>query len=127
MVGFWIKLIPDQHLKYHSPSLASFTSYATPLALDRGDMQYVWDIHGDRYIDCTGENGSISIGHAHPFVIEEAKKQIDTIPHVSTAYYNAVPVEYARELIEKMPPCPDTPEGKSDSWIVHLVNSGAYG
>lgn len=117
--------IQQRRSTYHSPSLVTFTAYDKPLAIERGSMQYVWDSEGVRYIDCTGQNGSISIGHSHPYVAEEVKKQIDKIPHVSTTFYNAVPVEYAKELIETLPPCPETSEGEPDQWVVHLVNSGA--
>lgn len=119
------KIIKQHRSTYHASSLDTFTAYDTPVAIERGFMQHVWDTQGVRYIDCTGQNGSIIVGHGHPFVIEEAKKQIDKIPHVSTTYYNSVPVDYSKELIATLPPCPDSTDGKPDQWVVHLVNSGS--
>ena len=37
--------------KYMSPSLRTFEAYQTPLVLERGNMQHVYDDKGNKYID----------------------------------------------------------------------------
>lgn len=103
--------------KYLSPSLRTFTAFEQPIVLKRGQMQYVWDESGKRYLDCLAQNLCISVGHNHPFVNREAKKQSDELVHCTTMYYHPVPAHLAEELVAKMP--------RGEDWVVHFVNSGA--
>jgi alanine-glyoxylate transaminase / (R)-3-amino-2-methylpropionate-pyruvate transaminase len=103
--------------KFLSPSLRTFTAFETPILLKRGQMQYVWDERGKKYLDCLAQNLCISVGHNHPLVIREAKAQSDELVHCTTMYYHPVPAHLAEELVAKMP--------KGEEWVVHFVNSGA--
>ena len=40
--------------------------YKEPLVADRGSMQYVWDVEGQKYLDFFGGILTISVGHANP-------------------------------------------------------------
>jgi alanine-glyoxylate transaminase/(R)-3-amino-2-methylpropionate-pyruvate transaminase len=103
--------------RFMSPSLQTFTAFQKPIILKRGEMQYVWDEKGKKYLDCLAQNLSISVGHCHPVVNSEAKKQIDELVHCTTMYYQPVPAHFAEELVAKMP--------SDEDWVVHFVNSGA--
>ena len=107
----------DRRHKYMSPSLATFTAFQKSVVLKKASMQYVWDETGKKYLDCLAQNLCISVGHNHPLVNHEAKKQIDEMVHCTTMYYQAVPAHFAQELVETMPP--------GEDWVVHFVNSGA--
>jgi alanine-glyoxylate transaminase / (R)-3-amino-2-methylpropionate-pyruvate transaminase len=107
----------NRRLKFLSPSLRTFTAFETPIVLKRGQMQYVWDEGGKKYLDCLAQNLCISVGHNHPLVIREAKKQSDELVHCTTMYYHPVPAHLAEELVAKMP--------RGEDWVVHFVNSGA--
>ena len=80
-------------------------------------MQYVYDENDKKYLDCLAQNLCISIGHNHPLVNHEAKKQINEMVHCTTMYYHAVPNHFAEELVAKMP--------SGEDWVVHFVNSGS--
>ena len=103
----------DRRHKYMSPSLKTFVA----VILKRGSMQYVWDHDDKKYLDCLAQNLCISIGHSHPLVNREAKKQMDEMVHCTTMYYQAVPTHHAEELVATLPP--------GEDWVVHFVNSGA--
>ena len=48
--------------------LPSFLSpyFAEPISIDRGDGSYVWDLEGNRYLDCFGGVLTTMIGHNNP-------------------------------------------------------------
>ncbi|MFG1709484.1 aspartate aminotransferase family protein [Nonomuraea sp. M3C6] len=41
-----------------------------PLYFSRAEGPYLWDVEGDRYLDCTMGNASVMLGHSHPDVDE---------------------------------------------------------
>lgn len=102
---------------FMSPSLRTFVAFQKPIILKKGNMQYVWDEKGKKYLDCLAQNLCISVGHCHPLVNREAKKQIDELVHCTTMYYQPVPAHFAEELASTMP--------IGEDWVVHFVNSGA--
>jgi alanine-glyoxylate transaminase/(R)-3-amino-2-methylpropionate-pyruvate transaminase len=109
--------IATRRQKYLSPSLRTFTAFEKPIVLRRGQMQYVFDETGKKYLDCLAQNLCISVGHNHPLVNREATKQTEDLVHCTTMYYHPVPAQLAEELVAKMPNGAD--------WVVHFVNSGA--
>lgn len=106
--------------KYLSPSLLTFEAYDKPLVLVKGEMQYMWDSEGNKYIDLLGQNLCISVGHCHPKVVKAAVDQLQKLPHCTTMYYHEEPAKLAKELVDRMPPHPS-----GDDWVVHLVNDGS--
>jgi acetylornithine/LysW-gamma-L-lysine aminotransferase len=45
------------------------------IALERGEGEFVWDVEGKRYIDCTAGVGVAILGHAHPAVVAAISQQ----------------------------------------------------
>jgi alanine-glyoxylate transaminase / (R)-3-amino-2-methylpropionate-pyruvate transaminase len=113
------KVVADRH-KYSSPSLKTFEAYDRPLILDRGEMQYMWDSDGNKYIDLLGQNLCISVGHCHPKVVDAATQQMKKLSHCTTMYYHEEPTKLCQELTELLPPHPS-----GEDWVVHLVNTGS--
>jgi alanine-glyoxylate transaminase / (R)-3-amino-2-methylpropionate-pyruvate transaminase len=91
--------------------------YRTPLAFRRGQMQYLWDGEGKRYIDLLGMNVCISVGHAHPGVIAAVQAQLAELQRVTTMFGHPTPAHFAEELVARMPAGHD--------WVVHFTNRGA--
>tara|TARA_Y100000389_G_C17458598_1_gene519946 strand:- start:1589 stop:2947 length:1359 start_codon:yes stop_codon:yes gene_type:complete len=106
--------------KYLSPSLKTFEAFEKPFIIKKGKMQYVWDIHDNKYVDLLGQNLCVSVGHAHPRVCDDVINQLYTLPHNTSMYYNEQSSNYAKELVETLPPHPS-----GEDWVVHLVNSGS--
>lgn len=47
-----------------NPSIGIY--YRTPLALNQGYKQWLFDIDGKRYLDMFGGICTVSVGHCHP-------------------------------------------------------------
>ncbi len=102
---------------YYAASQRAFAPYEKPLILKRGEMQYVWDEQGNKLIDLLGMNLCISVGHAHPAVVQAVQEQVAQLTHCTTMFYHPVPAHFAEELVATMP--------KGHDWVVHFTNSGA--
>src|SRR3954453_20716453 len=47
-----------------------------PIYAARGEGCRVWDVDGNEYIDCINNFTSLIHGHAHPALVEAAKRQL---------------------------------------------------
>jgi alanine-glyoxylate transaminase/(R)-3-amino-2-methylpropionate-pyruvate transaminase len=103
--------------KYYAASQRAFVPYRKPLILKAGQGQYVWDELGNKLIDLLGMNLCISVGHAHPVVVQAIKEQVDLLTHCTTMFHHPVPAHLAEELAATMP--------RGHEWVVHFTNSGA--
>jgi alanine-glyoxylate transaminase/(R)-3-amino-2-methylpropionate-pyruvate transaminase len=108
--------IVERRNRYFAASQRKFVPYQTPLIFERGSMQYLWDETGKKYTDLLGMNLCISVGHAHPRVVEAVQHQVAQLTHCTTMFYHPVPAHLAEELAATMPAGHD--------WVVHFTNSG---
>jgi predicted acetylornithine/succinylornithine family transaminase len=69
-----------------------------PIALDRGEGVYVYDVDGRRYLDLVGGLGVNALGHAHPRIVEAIRSEADKLLHTSNLYYH----KYYGVLAEKL-------------------------
>ena len=49
----------------------------SPAAIDYGKGAHVWDIDGNKYLDCSMGLTSVSLGHAYPPVLERVKAELE--------------------------------------------------
>ena len=59
-----------------------------PVVLSRGKGSRVWDVNGKEYIDFLSGIASVNQGHTHPRIVAAAVDQLNTLTHVSRAFYN---------------------------------------
>lgn len=109
--------IIDKRETYYATSQRAFVPYRKPLILKKGEMQYCWDEKGNKLIDLLGMNLCISVGHAHPKIVEAVTAQVKQLTHCTTMFHHPVPAHLAQELADTMP--------KGHDWVVHFTNSGA--
>lgn len=97
----------ELHRRYRA-SLAPFltTMYDAPIAIDRGEGSWVWDVEGTRYLDFFGGVLTTMIGHAHPEVTAAVQAQAAKVLHTSTLYLSEPTIELA-ELIAERSGIPD--------------------
>ena len=93
--------IVRKHKEYLWPAVTNY--YQRPLVVDRGQMQYIWDLEGRRYLDFFGGILTISVGHANPKVTSRIKAQVDRLQHTSTLYPNEAIVALAEKLAQITP------------------------
>ncbi len=85
-----------KHKEFLFPAVATY--YQEPVALVRGEGEYVWDDAGNRYLDCFGGVLTVSVGHANPRVNAAIIEQTNKIQHTSGLYAN----ENQSNLAEKL-------------------------
>ena len=103
--------------RYYAASQRAFVPYATPQIFKRGRGQYLWDENGRRYFDLLGMNVCISVGHAHPRVVEAVTEQAGQLQHCTTMFYHPAPAHLAEELAATLP--------AGYEWVAHFTNSGS--
>lgn len=94
---------------------ALFGNYARrPIALVKGQGTYVWDEAGKKYVDFTSGIAVLSLGHAHPAIVEAITQQANTIWHTSNLFASPAQEQLAQTLV-------------NDTHLAHafFCNSGA--
>src|SRR5918911_1488742 len=91
----------EKHKQFLFPAVAMY--YQEPLALVRGEGEYVWDDAGNKYLDCFGGVLTVSVGHNNPKVTEAIIEQVKTIQHTSTLYANKPQSDLAEKLYQITP------------------------
>jgi 4-aminobutyrate aminotransferase-like enzyme len=88
-------------------------AYRDPVKIVRGEMQYLYDEDGRRYLDAY--NNVAHIGHCHPRVLAAATEQMRLL-NTNTRYLHDLIIRYAERLTATLP----------DSLSVcYFVNSGS--
>jgi 4-aminobutyrate aminotransferase-like enzyme len=90
-----------KHKEYLFPAVAMF--YEEPIALARGEGEYVWDEEGNRYLDCWGGVLTVSVGHSNPTVTGAIIEQLNTIQHTTTLYASKPQSDLAEKLYQITP------------------------
>jgi 4-aminobutyrate aminotransferase len=90
-----------KHKEFLFPAVATY--YQEPIALVRGEGEYVWDDQGNRYLDCFGGVLTVSVGHTNPHVNEAVLEQNRTLQHTSALYVNQNQSDLAEKLAEITP------------------------
>ncbi|MDQ3490875.1 MAG: aspartate aminotransferase family protein [Acidobacteriota bacterium] len=90
-----------KHKEFLFPAVATY--YQEPLALVKGEGEYVWDDQGNRYLDCFGGVLTVSVGHANPKVNAVIIEQVNKIQHTSALYANPNQSDLAEKLAEITP------------------------
>ncbi|WP_182868781.1 aspartate aminotransferase family protein [Rhodopirellula sp. JC639] len=91
--------------QYVNPGVLTY--YREPLMIVEGNMQYLWDETGKRYLDAFAGIVTVSVGHCHPHVADAVKSQAGRLQHTTTIYLHPTIAELAAKLASKMPANPD--------------------
>ncbi|NWG12698.1 MAG: aminotransferase class III-fold pyridoxal phosphate-dependent enzyme, partial [Acidobacteria bacterium] len=89
---------------------------AYPFAMSHGVGSEVWDVDGNRYIDCIAGIAVCSTGHSHPDVVRAIREQAGRFIHISSDFYHEGMVRVAERLSEIAP--------FSGGAVTFLTNSG---
>src|SRR5260221_2682605 len=90
-----------KHKQFLFPAVSMY--YQEPIALSRGEGNYVWDDQGRRYLDAFGGVLTVSVGHANPKVVNAIVEQVRKLSHTSTLYANAEQSNLAEKLASIAP------------------------
>src|SRR6266566_9221017 len=90
-----------KHKKYLWPSVTNY--FQQPLVADRGEMQYIWDLDGNKYLDFFGGILTVSVGHCNPKIANKVNAQVNRLQHTSTLYPNEHIVALAEKIAQITP------------------------
>src|SRR5260370_10325241 len=76
--------IVAKHKKYLWPSVTNY--FQQPLAADRGEMQHLWDVDGNKYLDFFGEILTVSGGHSNTKVTTKVTLHANPLRHTSPPF-----------------------------------------
>ena len=93
--------ILEKKKKYIMPCLAHF--YKEPRQFVKGEMQYLFDSEGRKYLDCFAGVSVINCGHCNPEINAEVVKQVQSLQHVCNTYLAENFVNLAEKLAEVTP------------------------
>ncbi|MEZ5423095.1 MAG: aspartate aminotransferase family protein [Pyrinomonadaceae bacterium] len=96
-----LKSAIEKHREFLFPAVALY--YQEPIALVKGEGEYVWDTEGNRYLDAFGGVLTVSVGHANPDVNAAIIEQTKTLQHISAIYANQPQSDLAEKLAEITP------------------------
>ena len=85
-----------------------------PIAIERGEGNYLIDTDGNRYLDLFTGLAVNVLGHSHPAILRALEEQGKKFLHISNLFLNPPAIRLARRLVENSFP------GK-----VYFANSGA--
>ncbi|KAG5679691.1 hypothetical protein PVAND_009244 [Polypedilum vanderplanki] len=100
--------------QFVTPSAIPF--YRKPLLIHKGEMQFLYDHKGVKYLDMFAGIVTVSVGHCHPKVNAALEEQIKTLWHTTCIYMHPKVFEYSEKLASKLP---------GDLKVVYLTNSGS--
>lgn len=69
----------------------------------RGEGVYLYDEDGRRYIDCSAGTFNLSLGYAHPEIVETIRARAGELVHVTSKFQTEPGNELVRRLIEMAP------------------------
>jgi len=86
------------HEKDKNFYLQTFKRY--PIAFEKGDGCYLWDVEGNKYLDILAGIAVNSLGYCHPKHTQAIKQQTDKMLHVSNFFVNKPQLELSQKLTE---------------------------
>ena len=91
----------EKKKKYIIPCLGHF--FTDPPQFVRGEMQYLYDSTGKKYLDCFAGVSVINCGHCNPEITGKVAQQVQTLQHVCNIYLTENIYNLAEKLAEVTP------------------------
>lgn len=87
--------------EYLMPCLGYF--YKEPPVFERGEMQYLYDNKGKKYLDFFAGVSVMNCGHSNPYILDKVINQLTKLQHVTQVYLTSPIVELAKRLSQVLP------------------------
>jgi ornithine--oxo-acid transaminase len=59
-----------------------------PVAIENGEGVWVWDVEGNRFMDCLSAYSALNQGHCHPRLVRTVREQAEKLTLTSRAFHN---------------------------------------
>ncbi|MCK9426458.1 MAG: ornithine--oxo-acid transaminase [Ignavibacteriaceae bacterium] len=70
------------------------------VVIEKAKGVWVWDVDGNRYLDCLAAYSAVNQGHCHPRIVNKAKEQLEKVTLTSRAFRNDQLPFLCKELCE---------------------------
>ncbi len=80
--------------------MPTYSHLKLPIAIDRGEGNYLYDTEGKAYLDLFGGLAVNVLGHSHPKVVQALIDQGQRFLHISNIYLNPPAITLAKRLSE---------------------------
>jgi ornithine--oxo-acid transaminase len=70
------------------------------VVVSRGEGVWVWDVNGDRYLDCLSAYSAVNQGHCHPKIMQALVDQAHKLTMTSRAFRNDQLGHFYKEICE---------------------------
>ncbi|MCL1999605.1 MAG: aspartate aminotransferase family protein [Turicibacter sp.] len=91
----------EMRREYMLPCLNFF--YKNPPQFVRGEMQYLYDETGKKYLDFFAGVSVMNCGHSNPFILDRVVEQLYKLQHVTNIYLTQPIVELAQKMSTMLP------------------------
>lgn len=122
----------EKKKKYFIPCVYHF--YQNPPQIVRGEMEYLYDHQGKRYLDFYAGVSVVNAGHCHPEITGRICEQIKTLQHTTTIYLTQPMVDLAERLASITPGnlsrtffCNSGSEANEGALLLAKIFSGSIG
>uniref|UniRef100_A0A669CFU9 Ornithine aminotransferase n=1 Tax=Oreochromis niloticus TaxID=8128 RepID=A0A669CFU9_ORENI len=92
------RLLTSEEIYAREGKHGAHNYHPLPVALERGEGIYVWDVGGNRYFDFLSAYSAVNQGHCHPKIIAALTSQASKLTLTSRAFYNDVLGAYAEYI-----------------------------
>lgn len=70
------------------------------VVIDRAERVWVYDVEGNKYLDCLSAYSAVNQGHCHPRIVQALKDQADKVTLTSRAFRNSQLGLFEKEICE---------------------------
>lgn len=70
------------------------------VVLSRGEGVWVWDVEGNKYLDCLASYSAVNQGHCHKRIVNKLKEQAEKLCITSRAFRNEQLAHFYKEICE---------------------------
>ncbi len=104
LTGRITERVISNYEQYINPSLARLFRFMGLAAVeDRAEGCYIYDLNGERFLDCLGGYGVFSLGHGNPRVVAAVKEQLAKMPLGSKVLFDEPVGQLAARLAALTP------------------------
>ncbi len=69
-----------------------------PVVIERGEGCWVWDVEGNKYLDCIASYSAVNQGHCHPKIVETISNQAKKLTLTSRAVHTTLMAPLLKKL-----------------------------
>ena len=82
------ELVGHRFPRQRRPGFGAHNYKPLDVVLTRGEGVWVWDVDGNRYLDCLSAYSAVNQGHCHPKILAAMVEQAGRLTLTSRAFRN---------------------------------------